>query len=92
MFALGLGAPGNPGRWRREATSVGGVDRRPGTRRARPMERRRCSWRGPDIFQFTKARTLLGSPARSTYFQWKKAGYGQFGRDALERVSPILGT
>jgi hypothetical protein len=38
-----------------------------------------------------EARTLPGSPSRSTYFNWKKAGNGQLGRDALERVSYILG-
>jgi len=37
------------------------------------------------------ARTLLGSPQRSTFFQWKKAGEGQIGRDTLERISYILG-
>jgi hypothetical protein len=38
-----------------------------------------------------EARTLLGSPPRSTYFVWKKTGHGQLGRDALERISYILG-
>jgi hypothetical protein len=38
-----------------------------------------------------EARTLLGSPSRSTFFQWKKAGEGQLGRDTLERISYILG-
>lgn len=38
-----------------------------------------------------EARTLLGSPPRSTYFVWKKAGHGHLGRDALERISYILG-
>jgi hypothetical protein len=53
----------------------------------------RTFFRIADAWQLTseEARTLLGSPARSTYFQWKKAGYGQLGRDALERVSYILG-
>jgi len=37
------------------------------------------------------ARTLLGSPPRSTFFQWKKAGEGQLGRDTIERISYILG-
>jgi hypothetical protein len=37
------------------------------------------------------ARTLLGSPSRSTFFHWKKAGEGQLGRDTLERISYILG-
>jgi len=38
-----------------------------------------------------EARTLLGDPPRSTYFVWKKTGHGQLGRDALERISYILG-
>jgi hypothetical protein len=38
-----------------------------------------------------EARTLLGSPSRSTFFQWKKSGDGQLGRDTLERISYILG-
>jgi len=38
-----------------------------------------------------EARTLLGSPPRSTFFVWKKTGHGQLGRDTLERVSYILG-
>ena len=38
-----------------------------------------------------EARTLLGSPPRSTYFVWKRTGHGQLARDTLERVSYILG-
>ena len=38
-----------------------------------------------------EARTLLGSPPRSTFFLWKKTGQGQLGRDTLERVSYVLG-
>jgi len=38
-----------------------------------------------------EARTLLGSPPRSTFYAWKKAGQGQLDRDTLERVSYILG-
>lgn len=38
-----------------------------------------------------EARTLLGSPPRSTYFVWKRTGQGQLARDTLERVSYILG-
>jgi hypothetical protein len=38
-----------------------------------------------------EARTLLGSPPRSTFFLWKKSGHGQLGRDTLERVSYVLG-
>jgi hypothetical protein len=35
--------------------------------------------------------TLLGSPARSTYFKWKKEGASQLPRDVLERLSYLLG-
>ena len=38
-----------------------------------------------------EARTLLGSPPRSTFFLWKKTAQGQLGRDTLERISYILG-
>jgi hypothetical protein len=38
-----------------------------------------------------EARILLGSPPRSTFYAWKKAGQGQLDRDTLERVSYILG-
>lgn len=34
---------------------------------------------------------LLGSPARSTYFRWKKHGAEQLPRDTLERISYVLG-
>jgi hypothetical protein len=34
---------------------------------------------------------LLGQPARSTYFKWKKEGTRQLPRDTLERISYILG-
>lgn len=34
---------------------------------------------------------LLGSPARSTYFKWKKQGASALPRDVLERISYILG-
>ncbi|MGH7504714.1 MAG: MbcA/ParS/Xre antitoxin family protein [Longimicrobiales bacterium] len=34
---------------------------------------------------------LLGGPARSTYFRWKKQGTDQLSRDTLERISYILG-
>jgi hypothetical protein len=33
---------------------------------------------------------LLGSPGRSTFFKWKKEG-GSIPRDALERISHLLG-
>ncbi len=34
---------------------------------------------------------LLGSPARSTYFKWKREGARQLPRDTLERISYLLG-
>jgi len=37
-----------------------------------------------------EARTLLGSPPRSTFFTWKKSG-GPLSRDTLERISYIFG-
>ena len=33
---------------------------------------------------------LLGKPARSTYFKWKKSS-GQLSKDTLERISYLLG-
>lgn len=39
----------------------------------------------------SEQRTLLGSPARSTFFKWKKEGATQIPRDTLERISYILG-
>lgn len=35
--------------------------------------------------------TLLGSPARSTYFKWKREGAETLPRDVLERISYLLG-
>lgn len=35
--------------------------------------------------------TLLGSPARSTFFKWKKEGADGLSRDVLERISYVLG-
>lgn len=35
--------------------------------------------------------TLLGGPARSTYFKWKKEGASSLPRDVLERISYVLG-
>lgn len=35
--------------------------------------------------------TLLGGPARSTYFKWKKDGATFLPRDVLERLSYVLG-
>ena len=34
---------------------------------------------------------LLGQPARSTYYRWKKEGAEQLPRDTLERLSYVLG-
>ena len=36
-------------------------------------------------------RVLLGNPPASTYFKWKKAREGALPRDALERISYLLG-
>jgi hypothetical protein len=35
--------------------------------------------------------TLLGSPARSTYYKWKKEGSDALPKDVLERISYVLG-
>jgi hypothetical protein len=35
--------------------------------------------------------TLLGGPARSTLFKWKKEGADTLSRDVLERISYVLG-
>jgi hypothetical protein len=35
--------------------------------------------------------TLLGGPARSTYFKWKRDGASVLPRDVLERLSYLLG-
>ena len=34
---------------------------------------------------------LLGAPARSTYFKWKKEGAAHLSADTLERLSYLLG-
>lgn len=36
-------------------------------------------------------RTLLGSPPRSTFYNWKKTRQAHFGQDTLERISYVLG-
>ncbi len=36
-------------------------------------------------------RSLLGQPARSTFFKWKKQLAGNLSRDALDRLSYLLG-
>ena len=38
-----------------------------------------------------EARSLLGSPPRSTFFLWKRNGDGALSRDTLERISYVLG-
>ena len=38
-----------------------------------------------------QARVLLGSPSRSTFFEWKKGGGGALPRDAFERISYVIG-
>jgi hypothetical protein len=35
--------------------------------------------------------TLLGGPARSTYFRWRREGAELLPRDVLERISYLLG-
>lgn len=36
-------------------------------------------------------RILLGSPARSTFFKWKRGDAAALPRDVLERISYVLG-
>ncbi|MBA2238484.1 MAG: DUF2384 domain-containing protein [Lysobacter sp.] len=36
-------------------------------------------------------RTLLGTPARSTFFKWKRELAGSLPQDVLERISYLLG-
>jgi hypothetical protein len=36
-------------------------------------------------------RTLLGAPAKSTFFKWKGERQGRLSRDTLERISYIMG-
>jgi hypothetical protein len=38
-----------------------------------------------------QAQLLLGSPSRSTFFSWKKGEGGNLPRDALERISYVMG-
>ncbi|MDT8385164.1 MAG: antitoxin Xre-like helix-turn-helix domain-containing protein [Gammaproteobacteria bacterium] len=35
--------------------------------------------------------TLLGSPGRTTFFEWKKKLHGQLSHDAMDRLSYIIG-
>lgn len=53
----------------------------------------RVFFRIADLWKLSASeqRTLLGSPARSTFFKWKKEGATQIPRDTLERISYILG-
>ena len=53
----------------------------------------RTFFRVCDAWQLTatEARRILGDPPRSTFFLWKRSGEGQLSRDALERVSYVLG-
>jgi Protein of unknown function (DUF2384) len=75
---------------------------RPATRRIAPASPATARLSGPALRTFFRicdawklsndeARKLLGDPPRSTYFLWKKNADGQLGRDALERVSYLLG-
>lgn len=38
-----------------------------------------------------QARILLGRPARSTYYRWKRDRTGALSNDVLERISYVLG-
>jgi Protein of unknown function (DUF2384) len=38
-----------------------------------------------------EARTLLGAPTKTTFFNWKKSEGGLLSRDVIERVSYVLG-
>lgn len=66
---------------------------------ADPTDRRtsevakRAFFRIADLWNVSseQTRVLLGSPSRSTFYSWKKAGGGLLPRDALERVSYVLG-
>jgi hypothetical protein len=39
----------------------------------------------------TEARVLLGSPSRSTFYNYKRGGGGALNADTLERISYVLG-
>jgi len=53
----------------------------------------RTFFRIADAWKLTadEARSLLGSPPRSTFFLWKRNGDGALSRDTLERISYLLG-
>ena len=38
-----------------------------------------------------QARTLLGQPARATFFQWKNGRFGRLSHDVIRRISWLLG-
>lgn len=54
---------------------------------------KRAFFRIVDLWKISadQTRVLLGSPSRSTFYSWKKGQGGLLPRDALERVSHILG-
>jgi hypothetical protein len=54
---------------------------------------KRAFFRIADLWKLSseQARVLLGGPSRSTFFSWKKGEGGPLPRDALERVSYVLG-
>lgn len=71
-------------------------------KRARPRVWSEAEFAGPALRTFFRiadawnlrpdeARRILGDPARSTFFHWKRTGEGQLSRDTLERVSYVLG-
>lgn len=41
--------------------------------------------------RIAEQRRLLGDPAESTFFKWKRDQQGHLGRDAIERISYLLG-
>ena len=53
----------------------------------------RAFFRIADLWQLdaTQQRLLLGSPASSTFYKWKKDRAGTLSRDVLERISYVLG-
>jgi len=53
----------------------------------------RAFFRIADLWGLSTAqqRILLGGPPQSTYFKWKKQQAGAVPRDALERISYLLG-
>ncbi|NUO73531.1 MAG: DUF2384 domain-containing protein [Frateuria sp.] len=41
--------------------------------------------------RIAEQRRLLGDPAESTFFKWKRDQEGNLGRDVIERISYLLG-